>query len=99
MSALVLSLATLILLFWRPLRLPLWIYTSIVAFLAFVLKLVDFEDAKFIFGLIWDSSLALIGLILLSFSLEALGFFDFLAFKILEFSKKKKTAGKFTRKN
>lgn len=86
MLALVLCLTTLILLFWRPLNLALWVYSSIAAFLAFVLELVDFEDAKFIFDLIWDSSLTLIGLILLSFSLEALGFFDFLAFKILKFS-------------
>ena len=90
MSALVLCLATLILLFWRPFNLALWVYSSLAAFLAFILKLVDFEDAKFIFDLIWDSSLTLIGLILLSFSLEALGFFDFLAYGILKFSRKNK---------
>lgn len=82
-------LSTLILLFWRPWNFPIWVFSSLGAFFVFVFQLVDFKDAYFIFSLVWDSSLTLLGLIILSFSLEALGFFDFIASKILHFSKEK----------
>ncbi|MCW1601685.1 hypothetical protein OLU52_03265 [Campylobacter jejuni] len=58
-------------------------------FFVFIFQLVDFKDACFVFSLVWDSSLTLVGLIILSFSLEALGFFDFIASKILYFSREK----------
>lgn len=82
-------LSTLILLFWRPWNFPIWVFSSLGAFFVFVFQLVDFKDAYFVFSLVWDSSLTLLGLIILSFSLEALGFFDFIASKILHFSKEK----------
>lgn len=89
MPALFIFLATLLLLFWRPYHLPLWVISTAGAFFVFILKLVDLDDAYFVFSLVWDSSLTLIGLIILSFSLELLGFFDFIAEKILHFSKAK----------
>lgn len=89
MLAFFIFLSTLILLFWRPWNFPIWVFSSLGAFFVFVFQLVDFKDAYFIFSLVWDSSLTLLGLIILSFSLEALGFFDFIASKILHFSKEK----------
>lgn len=87
MLALFIFLITLILLFWRPWNLPLWAISTLGAFFVFVLKLVDFQDARFVLSLVWDSSLTLVGLIIISFSLELLGFFDFIAKEILHFSK------------
>ena len=89
MLAFFIFLSTLILLFWRPWNFPIWVFSSLGAFFVFVFQLVDFKDAYFVFSLVWDSSLTLLGLIILSFSLEALGFFDFIASKILHFSKEK----------
>ncbi|KGI55086.1 arsenic transporter [Campylobacter sp. MIT 97-5078] len=87
MLALWVFLATLFLLFWRPWNLPLWVISTLGAFFVFALKLVNLDDAYFVLSLVWDSSLTLVGLIILSFSLELLGFFDFIAKKILYFSK------------
>ncbi|MDP8518297.1 arsenic transporter [Campylobacter coli] len=89
MLASVIFIITLILLFWRPWNLPIWVFSSLGAFFVFIFQLVDFKDAYFVFSLVWDSSLTLVGLIILSFSLEALGFFDFIASKILHFSREK----------
>lgn len=84
MLAFFIFLSTLVLLFWRPWNLPIWVFSSLGAFFVFIFQLVDFKDAYFVFSLVWDSSLTLVGLIILSFSLEALGFFDFIASKILD---------------
>ncbi|EAI7116000.1 arsenic transporter [Campylobacter coli] len=89
MLAFFIFLSTLVLLFWRPWNLPIWVFSSLGAFFVFIFQLVDFKDACFVFSLVWDSSLTLVGLIILSFSLEALGFFDFIASKILYFSREK----------
>ncbi len=87
MFAGVIFLSTLILLFWRPFNLPLWMISTIGAFFVFAFGLVNLDDAKFVLSLVWDSSLTLMGLIILSFSLELLGFFNFIAKRILHFSK------------
>lgn len=87
MLAGIIFLSTLILLFWRPFNLPLWMISTIGAFFVFAFGLVNLDDAKFVLSLVWDSSLTLIGLIILSFSLELLGFFNFIAKRILYFSK------------
>ncbi|EAL2297257.1 arsenic transporter [Campylobacter coli] len=89
MLAFFIFLSTLVLLFWRPWNLPIWVFSSLGAFFVFIFQLVDFKDVCFVFSLVWDSSLTLVGLIILSFSLEALGFFDFIASKILHFSREK----------
>ncbi len=89
MLASVIFLITLILLFWRPWNLPLWLIAIFGALFVFIFKLVDLEDASFVFDLVWDSSLTLVGLIILSFSLEVLGFFNFVAVRILRLSKVK----------
>ncbi|TKX31399.1 arsenic transporter [Campylobacter aviculae] len=85
----VIFLVTLIFIFWRPWNLPLWIISSFGAFFVFIFKLVNLKDIIFISELVWDSSLTLIGLIILSFSLEALGFFNFIAREIVSLSKNK----------
>lgn len=68
-------LLTLFCIFVRPFGLRIWIYTSIGAALCLVLSGVDSKDLETIFSLTWDSSLTLIALIILSYSLEELGFF------------------------
>lgn len=73
MLAFFIFLSTLVLLFWRPWNLPLWLIAIFGALFAFIFKLVNLEDAFFVFDLVWDGSLTLVGLIILSFSLEVLG--------------------------
>lgn len=98
MLASVIFIITLILLFWRPWNLPLWLIAIFGALFAFIFKLVNLEDASFVFNLVWDSSLTLVGLIILSFSLEVLGFFSFIAIRICAFQNLK-ILMQFTLKN
>ena len=98
MLASVIFIITLILLFWRPWNLPLWLIAIFGALFAFIFKLVNLEDASFVFDLVWDSSLTLVGLIILSFSLEVLGFFSFIAIRFCAFQNLK-ILMQFTLKN
>ncbi|HED6843392.1 TPA: arsenic transporter, partial [Campylobacter coli] len=54
MLASVIFIITLILLFWRPWNLPLWLIAIFGALFAFIFKLVNLEDAFFVFDLVWD---------------------------------------------
>ncbi|CAM4187285.1 ArsB/NhaD family transporter [Campylobacter armoricus] len=79
-------LMTLILLFWRPFSLPIWVYSTLGAITCFITDKINIQDMFFVFDLIWDSSLTLIGLILISSVLEKSGFFNFISIKIIGFS-------------
>ncbi|WP_139471167.1 ArsB/NhaD family transporter [Campylobacter armoricus] len=79
-------LMTLILLFWRPFSLPIWVYSTLGAITCFITDKINIQDMFFVFDLIWDSSLTLIGLILISLVLEKSGFFNFISIKIIGFS-------------
>lgn len=82
--AFLIFITTLLLIIWKPFRLKVWIYTSLGTLFVFAFKLITWEDVQEIFGLTWDSSLTLIGLIIISLCLENLGFFDYLVGKILK---------------
>ncbi|TQR31324.1 hypothetical protein DMB92_06445 [Campylobacter sp. MIT 99-7217] len=86
----ILSLIAILL---RPLNLGVWVYSSLGAFCVLLLGsfgLVEFtfEDLSKIFALVWDSSLALICLIVLCFCLEILGFFEYISHQILRVSRR-----------
>lgn len=85
--AFLIFITTLLLIIWKPFRLKVWIYTSLCCIFVFVFKLITWADVKEIFGLTWDSSLTLIGLIIISLCLENMGFFDYLVGKILQHGK------------
>lgn len=89
--ALPIFLLTLFLIYLRPFKIPLFISSTFCAILAFLTQVVDLEDIKKVWNMVWDSSLALVGLILFTLMLKKLGFFDFLAHYIVLFSTHKKT--------
>ncbi|CAM2968815.1 ArsB/NhaD family transporter [Helicobacter burdigaliensis] len=89
--ALPLFLLTLFLIYLRPFKIPLFISSTFCALLAFLTKVVDLEDILNVWNMVWDSTLALVGLILFTLSLKKFGFFDFLAHYIILFSTHKKT--------
>lgn len=67
----------------RPFGLGVWVYSSLGALFVLAFELINFNDLAFIFWLIWDSSLTLIGLIVISLCLQSLGFFERLIFLVL----------------
>ena len=84
MSFLIFTL-TLLCIYIRPFRLPLWVYSSLGALLCLGFGVVGFADVAFVWNMVWDSTLTLVGLIIFCIVLEKLLFFDFLAYKILRF--------------
>lgn len=69
----------------RPFGLGIWVYSSFGALATLTLGLVETSDLGVIFALIWDSALTLIALIVISFCLQGLGFFEWLIFYVLKF--------------
>ncbi|MCX2717436.1 arsenic transporter [Helicobacter sp. MIT 21-1697] len=81
--ALSLFTLTMLLIYWRPFRLPLWVFSTLGAVGVYCLNVVSLGDIWRVWAMVWDSTLTLIGLILLTFALEKLGFFTFLAVLLL----------------
>ena len=69
----------MLLIFWRPFRLPLWVFSTLGAVGAYGLNVVDLGDIWRVWAMVWDSTLTLVGLILLTLLLDKLGFFNFLS--------------------
>ena len=68
----------------RPFGLSIWVYSSFGAIATLTLGLVEMSDLGVIFALIWDSALTLIALIVISFCLQGLGFFEWLIFWVMK---------------
>ncbi len=72
----------------RPWKLPIWAYSTLGAGLALLFGLVNFADLRFIFHLIWDSTLTLVALMIITFALQSFGFFEWLIFSTLKIAQK-----------
>lgn len=68
----------------RPFGFKIWVYSSFGAIAILAFKLVDLSEIEAIFWLISHSTALLIALIIISFCLEALGFFEWLIFYTLK---------------
>ena len=77
---------TLLFVIWQPRGLQIGTTALIGAGVALVLDVVSFDDVKIVFDIIWDATLAFIGIIILSMVLDAIGFFEWAALKMAKFS-------------
>lgn len=75
----------------RPFNLPLWVYSSLGAALCVGFGFVSLSDVAFVWGMVWDSTFSLVGLIIFALSLEKLGFFEVLAHYTLRLSTHRQT--------
>ncbi|HEG3194261.1 TPA: arsenic transporter [Campylobacter upsaliensis] len=82
---------TLLCIYIRPFNLPLWVYSSLGAALCLGFGIVSLSDVAFVWGMVWDSTFSLVGLIIFALSLEKLGFFEVLAHYTLRLSTHKQT--------
>lgn len=87
----IIFILTLLCIYIRPLNLPLWVYSSLGAALCVGFGFVSLSDVAFVWGMVWDSTLSLVGLIIFALSLEKLGFFEVLAHYTLRLSTHRQT--------
>lgn len=87
----IIFILTLLCIYIRPFNLPLWVYSSLGAAFCVGFGFVSLSDVAFVWGMVWDSTFSLVGLIIFALSLEKLGFFEMLAHYTLRLSTHKQT--------
>ncbi len=80
-------LITLIFIIWQPRGLSIGTTAIIGAIVALLIGVVTISDIWVVVNIVWDATLAFIGIIVLSMVLDEIGFFDWCAIKIAKFSK------------
>ena len=82
-----LFLVTLVFIIWQPRGLQIGTTAVIGAIAAVLLGIVSVGDVWTVTSIVWDATLAFIGIIILSMVLDEIGFFEWAALKMVRLSK------------
>ncbi len=81
-----LFLVTLLFIIWQPKGLQIGTSAVVGALVALVIGVVSFDDVITVTSIVWDATLAFIGIIILSMVLDEIGFFEWAAIKMAKLS-------------
>lgn len=87
MLALLVFLVTLLLVIWQPKGLKIGTSAVAGALVALGLGVVSLDDVLTVSGIVWDATLAFIGIIILSMVLDEIGFFEWAALHMIRLSR------------
>ncbi len=79
-------LVTLLFIIWQPKGLQIGTTAVVGALVAYLFGVVSFGDLFIVWDIVWDATLAFIGIIILSLVLDEIGFFEWCALKMAKFS-------------
>ncbi len=85
-SALLIFVITLVLVIWQPKGLQVGTSAMLGAVMALLFGVVDSHDIQEVVLIVWDATLAFIGIIILSMVLDEIGFFEWCAIKMAKLS-------------